>query len=357
MSTERRKTLLDLLPGELAELARVEGLPAYRGHQLAQALYAQRVAEVGEITTLPKALRERWTRDPGLPVLEEAHAAPAGDGSVKYLFDLHDGARIEAVALPREDGNYTYCLSSQVGCRMACVFCATGRMGIIRQLTAGEIVGQVLALQRRHPGASKPNLVFMGMGEPLDNVDELLRALRILTHPEALGLGARRITVSTSGLVDGIRRLAELDRPIGLAVSLTTGIEEERRRLMPVAARIPMDELLRVAAEYGRRFHRKVTLECAVIADQNDTEEHARRLLALARRGPFKVNLIPLNPIEAFEGRRPDLDRVARMADVLWRGSVVATVRDSQGRDVQGACGQLLYRQERREGAPRGRAV
>lgn len=357
MDTAEHRTLLDLLPEELVELARGEGLPAYRGRQLTEALYRQKAQAVEEITTLPKDLRQRWSQSPGLPVLEEAHATPAPDGSVKYLFDLHDGARIEAVALPRQDGNFTYCLSSQVGCRMACVFCATGKMGIIRQLSAGEIVGQVLALQRRHPGASKPNLVFMGMGEPLDNVDELLRALRILTHEDGVGLGARRITVSTSGLVDGIRRLAEMDRPIGLAVSLTTGIEEERRRLMPVAARIPMDELLRVAADYGRRFHRKVTLECAVIAGQNDTEEHARRLLALARRGPFKVNLIPLNPIEDFDGGRPDVDRVARMADVLWQGSVVATVRDSQGRDVQGACGQLLHRQERREGAPRGRAV
>lgn len=357
MTELRDDTLLDRSPAELVEFARGQGLPAYRGRQLAEALYRQRVKTVDEITTLPLDLRQRWAEDPGLPVIEVSERFEAQDGSVKYLLSLHDGARIEAVAMPRDDGNFTYCLSSQVGCRMGCVFCATGRMGIIRQLSAGEIVGQVLELQRRHRGTTNPNLVFMGMGEPLDNLDQLLPALRTLTDPEGVGLGARRITVSTSGLTDGIRQLAELDRPIGLAVSLTTGVEEERRRLMPVAARIPMDELLRVAADYGRRFRRKVTLECAVIEGQNDSEDHARRLLELARTGPFKVNLIPLNPIEEYEGDRPAAERLAQMVDVLWQGSVVTTVRDSRGRDVQGACGQLLHRQERREGAPRGRAV
>ena len=231
-------------------------------------------------------------------------------------------------------------------------------MGIVRQLEAGEIVGQVLALRRLFPETTLPNLVFMGMGEPLDNVDELLAALDVLLDADALGLSARRVTVSTSGLVEGIERLAAWGRPVGLAVSLTTGDEDERRELMPVAGQIPLDELLRVAGDYGRRARRKVTLECAIIAGRNDSIDHARRLLDLARRGPFKVNLIPLNPIDDFAGARPDFSRLDAMVDVLWRGGVVATVRDSQGREVEAACGQLVRKQERRpDRAPTGRAI
>ena len=232
---------------------------------------------------------------------------------------------------------------------MACVFCATGRMGLIRHLTAGEIVAQVLELRRRHPSRANPNLVFMGMGEPLDNFDEVSRALMILTHPEGVGLSARRITVSTSGLVEGIERLRALDRPYGLAVSLTTGNEAARAELMPIAGRVSMDELLATAAAYGHATRRMVTLECALIAGENDGVEDAERLLRLARRGPFKVNVIPLNPIERYDGRRPGAATVNAFVDVLWQGGVVATVRDSAGREVEAACGQLLYRQRRRD--------
>ncbi|HKK70531.1 MAG TPA: 23S rRNA (adenine(2503)-C(2))-methyltransferase RlmN [Candidatus Krumholzibacteria bacterium] len=354
----KRNTLVGMSPRELQELAVAHGQPRYRGRQLAQWIYGRRIASLRDATNLPRALREELDAAYGLPRLEPVERSVSPDGTAKLLFELHDGARIESVAMPRPTGRTTYCLSSQVGCRMACVFCATGRMGIVRQLSPGEIVGQVLALQRLFPESTHPNLVFMGMGEPLDNLDALLPALEILMDPEAIGLSARRITVSTSGLVDGIRRLSDWGRPVGLAVSLTTGDPEERERLMPVAGRVPLDELLAVAADHGRRVKRKVTLECAIIAGRNDTVDEAERLLSLARTGPFKVNLIPLNPIHDFEGGRPDLSSIDAMADVLWRGGVVATVRDSQGREVDAACGQLVRRQERRpDGAPRGPAV
>jgi 23S rRNA (adenine2503-C2)-methyltransferase len=264
---------------------------------------------------------------------------------------------VEAVAMPRPDDNFTYCLSSQVGCRMGCVFCATGRMGIIRQLRTAEIVEQVRLLGRLHPGATKPNLVFMGMGEPFDNLDALLPALEILTHERGLGIGARRITVSTSGLIEGIRRLLELGKPVGLAISLTSADDRQRRRLMPVAGQIPLDELLEEAARYGRATRRKVTLECAIIAGDNDGPEDAMRLAAVARRGPFKINLIPLNPVEGYDGERPQAQRVQEMVDYLWGKGIVTTVRDSRGREVSGACGQLVHRQSRRAGAPRTRAI
>ena len=345
-------------PAALVERVRALGEPAYRGRQLARWIYERRIADLEEATDLPKGLRSELGEKWGLAHMDPVEILPSADGTTKVLFELHDGARIEAVAMPRPTGRTTYCLSSQVGCRMACTFCATGRMGIVRQLEASEIVGQVRALARMFPEPTHPNLVFMGMGEPLDNMDALLGALDILLDPEGMGLSARRVTVSTSGLVDGIRKLSAWGRPVGLAVSLTTGDENERRELMPVVGRVPLDELIEVAADHGRKVRRKVTLECAIIAGRNDSEEHARRLLEIARRGPFKVNLIPLNPIEDFDGLRPSAERIDRMADLLWRAGVVATVRDSQGREVEAACGQLVRRQERRpERAPRHRAL
>lgn len=343
---------------ELESLAVDLGQPRFRGRQIAHALYRRRVASIGEMTDLPLGLRERLESEFGLPSFTVRDASEDADGTTKYLFGLDDGALIEAVAMPRPNGRSTWCLSSQVGCRMACTFCATGRMGMIRQLRASEIVGQVLELWRRHPADTHPNLVFMGMGEPLDNLDELSRALEVLTDPAGIGLSPRRITVSTSGLVEGIEALARHGLGVGLAVSLTTGDEAERRDLMPVAGRIPMEELLRAAAAYGRRFRRKVTLECAIIAGVNDDLEHARTLLGLARSGPFKINLIPLNPVEGFSGHRPERERLDAMVDLLWGAGIVTTVRDSQGRAVDAACGQLVRKQDRRPGeGPRHRAI
>lgn len=342
-------SLHDLTPEELVTLAGDLGEPAFRGRQLARGLFARGVGSMAELTDLPAGLRDRLAEAPGFCGVEVAEHQADADGTHKYLLSLSDGAKVEAVAIPRPGGKRTFCLSSQVGCRMACVFCATGRMGLLRNLEAGEIVAQVLFLRRHHPTTSNPNLVFMGMGEPLDNFDALSRALTILTHPDGVGLSARRITVSTSGLVEGIRRLQALERPFGLAVSLTTADPAEREALMPIAGRTPLEELLDVAAAYGRSNRRKVTLECALIAGQNDDEWHARHLLSLARRGPFKVNLIPLNPIEDFGGGRPDANAVSRFADILWQGGVVCTVRDSAGREIDGACGQLLHRQRRRD--------
>lgn len=350
--------LTNLTPTGVRSLADELGLPAFRARQILHGLYERKVANIEDMTDLPADLRALLDRRFGLPGFAiREHSADEG-GTSKYLFELPDGALIESVAMPRPDGRSTWCLSSQVGCRMACTFCATGRMGMIRQLSTSEIVGQVLELWRRHQDDRNPNLVFMGMGEPLDNLEALLPALEILTSDEALGLSARRITVSTSGLVDGIRALAEHGSGVGLAISLTTGDEDERRELMPVAGQVPMRQLLDVAADYGRRINRKVTLECAIISGVNDTEEHARSLLKLARTGPFKINLIPLNPIDLYDGERPDPARLDRMVDVLWGAGVVTTVRDSLGRTVDAACGQLVRKQERRPGrAPRGRAV
>lgn len=356
--SDRLRHLSNLRPAELVQLAESLGARSFRGRQITRALYERKVATIDEMTDLPADLRERLEQDHGLPHFTVRQLSESEDLSSKYLFELDDGALIESVAMQRPTGRSTWCLSSQVGCRMACTFCATGRMGMVRQLSTSEIVGQVLELWRRHPSDTHPNLVFMGMGEPLDNLDALLPALDILTDESGIGLSARRITVSTAGLVDGIRTLMQQERGVGLAISLTTGDEAERRELMPVAGQVPMRELLEVAASYGRHFRRKVTLECAIIAGRNDDLDHARRLLKLARKGPFKINLIPLNPIDGFAGERPDSSSLDAMVDLLWSEGIVTTVRDSQGREVDAACGQLVRKQQRRpEGAPRNRAV
>ncbi len=240
---------------------------------------------------------------------------------------------------------------------MACVFCATARMGLRRQLQPGEIVAQVIHLSRLHPTSRQANLVFMGMGEPLDNFDNLKKALRILSHPKGLAIGARHITISTSGPLEGMRRLHELERPYGLALSLTTASPDARRRLMPVAGVEAMHEVLELGAAYARRTARKLTLECVLIAGDNDDEEAAERLAALARGGLFKVNLIPLNEIEGFSGKRPSAERVKRFADRLWAAGIVCTVRDSAGGEVAAACGQLVQRRNRSASAsPRARS-
>lgn len=345
-------TLHDRRPSELEGLVEELGQPRYRGRQLARGLFVRGVDTLDELSDLPKSLRVELATRYGLTVLRPVEQQASGDGTTKYLLELGDQRRIEAVSIPRSDGQFTFCISSQVGCRMACVFCATGRMGLVRQLGPGEIVRQVLELRRRHPGRGNPNLVFMGMGEPLDNFEALAIALDILTDPRGLGLSARRITVSTSGLVPGIRRLQMLGRPYGLAVSLTSGDPDRRRRLMPLAGRTPIEELLEAAADYGRATRRKVTLECALIRGENDSLEDARQLLRWTQRGPFKVNLIPLNTIERYPGERPDETTVTAFADVLWQGGVIATVRDSAGREVGAACGQLLHRQRRRGRIP-----
>ncbi len=342
-----RPTLHDLHPRELQDLLRDLDEPSWRGQQLAEGLYRQGRRDLEEITTLPRKLRQHLRERHGLTRMVEVGRRPAPDGTVKHLFELGDGCRIESVAIAMEKGRRTFCLSSQVGCRMACTFCATARMGLVRQLTPGEIVSQVLALRRRYPGRRQVNLVFMGMGEPLDNFLHLAKALAILSDPLGLDIGARHITISTSGSVDGIRRLAGLGRPYGLAVSLTTARPADRRRLMPVAAATPVEELIAAAAEYGRTTRRTVTLECALIAGENDDEASAKELIRIASSGPFKVNLIPLNPIDGYPGRRPDPATISRFADRLWRAGVVCTVRNSSGREVGAACGQLAQRRRR----------
>ena len=326
------------LAGRLGTL----GLPAYRADQIFAWVYQKHHRSPARMTNLPASLREML---PGVCELELPGAADVrgtSDGLThKFVLALADGKRVESVSM-RTEKRLTFCLSSQVGCALGCTFCATGVMGLQRNLAAAEIVAQAVVMGDFHQWRDdRFNLVFMGMGEPLANFDPVMEAIRILRDPRGIGLGARRITISTSGVVPQIRRLAEQGLPLGLAVSLHATTDELRDRLVPLNRRWPLAELIASARDYGRRTGRRVTLEYTLLAGVNDRDEDAVRLGALARDLPSKVNLIPYNPVPGLAWKRPSPESVDAFARRLWPIAPAVTVRHTQGGEIWAACGQL----------------
>jgi len=337
---------LDLLPAEWAAAMAELGQPAYRARQVFHALHAEGARDWDAARTLPAALRARLAARYALGTSTVARRAQSRDGTAKYLLALRDGREVETVHIP-DDGRVTVCVSSQAGCALACAFCATGRLGLLRNLTAGEIVEQVERAREGHPA---PNVVFMGMGEPLANYAAVVQAIRILLAPEGLGLSPRRITLSTSGLPDRMRQLAGEDLGIRLAVSLHAADDAKRTALMPINARYPIADVLAAAREYAERSGRRVSFEYVMLAGVNDTDADAARLAALLPRRIAHVNLIPYNPTDAeFRGSSPE--RIAHFAALLRERGVACSVRRSRGRDVQAACGQLAGARRQAPGA------
>lgn len=340
-------SLFGLLPEEVEARLAESGEPRYRARQLLDWVYRKRVRDPRAMTNLAKGFREglEGVVSLRLPEVAEVRASRAGD-AIKLASRLPDGSRIESVAMRSRRG-VTLCLSTQVGCAMSCAFCATGLMGLARNLRAEEMVAQVVQLFEisgwEDPGY---NLVFMGMGEPLANYEPTLRAIRILHHPEALGIGARRMTLSTVGLAPRIRRLAEEGLQLGLAVSLHATTDADRTELVPINARYPLDQVIDAARYYAERTGRRVTLEYVLLAGRNDRRDDARRLSEIARRLPCKINLIPFNPVPDLPWRRPSEEEVQRFVQWLLPASPAVTVRWSQGGDVAAACGQLGARPE-----------
>jgi 23S rRNA (adenine2503-C2)-methyltransferase len=319
-----------------------QGQPAYRADQIFTWVYRKHHRSAAGMTNLPAALRERFESLCDLQLPEVASVQGTRDGLThKFVIALTDGARVESVSM-RTEKRLTYCVSSQVGCALKCTFCATGLMGLQRNLTASEIVAQVVAMGDFHRWQDvRFNLVFMGMGEPLANYGPMMEAIRVLHDPRGIHLGARRITVSTSGVVPQIRRLAAEGLPLGLAISLHATSDALRDRLVPLNRRWPLAELLPSAREYGRRTGRRVTLEYTLLAGVNDGEEDAVRLGAIARDLPSKVNLIPYNPVPGLEWKRPSPESVDAFARRLWPIAPAVTVRHTQGGEIWAACGQL----------------
>jgi 23S rRNA (adenine2503-C2)-methyltransferase len=318
------------------------GLPRYRADQIYGWVYQKRHRGPDAMTNLPGALR---TTLPGvcsfdLPRVASLRGTPDGL-THKVVLELNDGQRVECVSM-RYERRLTFCLSSQVGCALKCAFCATGLMGLHRNLRAEEIVAQVLVMGDLHQWRDdRFNLVFMGMGEPLANFDPMMTAIRVLREDKGLNLGARRITVSTSGIVPQIRRLAEQGMPLGLALSLHATTDELRNQLVPLNQRWPLAELLAAARDYGRRTGRRTTIEYTLLAGVNDHAEDAHRLAAIARSLPSKINLIPYNPVPGLPWQRPTPEAVQSFAELLYPNAPAVTVRNTMGGEIWAACGQL----------------
>ncbi len=349
MLSEITRCLPGLFPDELERLVVSWGEPAYRGRQIFRWIQRHSVLDPSAMTDLPSQLRDRLEARRS----EEVRRLRSIDGlTSKLLLQLHDGQQIEVVEMKTapadEGGRKTICVSTQAGCAMGCVFCVTGQFGFARNLEAGEIVEQVLRFNT--PSELVSNVVFMGMGEPLANYDETLRAIRLLTHPDGLRLGARRITLSTSGLVPQMRRLADEGLQIGLAVSLHAASDQLRSSLMPVNRRWPIDEVLAAADYYMERTGRRVSFEYTLMAGVNDSDEQADDLARLLHGRLCHVNLIPLNPSEDASLHASSTQRALAFEARLRHAGIAATIRVNRGRDILAACGQLrLSEKKRRE--------
>ena len=328
--------------------------PAYRARQVWHALYRRLAATPAEMTTLPHSLRQSLDQSFHFePFVVRAQAASRDKGTEKVLLGLEESLAIEAV-LMRYDRRRTACISTQAGCAMGCVFCATGQMGFQRHLSAGEIVAQVMHFARRlaEEGDRLTNLVIMGMGEPLHNYEATLRAIDILTDPEGFQFGARRITLSTVGIAPMIERFAREQRQVNLAISLHAATDELRSRLLPVNWRYPLAELMGACRYYIEQTGRRLSFEWALIEGVNDTQEQAAALAEWLHGMLCHVNLIPLNPTRGYAGEATSRDRASDFARRLEERGIPTTIRLRRGIDIQAGCGQLAT-QARQPAAPK----
>jgi 23S rRNA (adenine2503-C2)-methyltransferase len=328
---------------QLSEILQSWGEPAYRAQQVWRANYRNLVATPSEIPNIPKTLRNQINAYFKFSHLEPKTVLQSKDGeTIKTLFRLPDNYAIEAVLMRYEERN-TLCISTQSGCAMGCVFCATGQMGFRRNLSSGEIVEQVIyyARQLRQANQAITNVVLMGMGEPFHNYDACMNAIDRMNHPEGLGLGARRFTISTVGLVPMIKRFANEHRQINLAISLHATDNETREHLLPINKKYPLEELLKSCREYVDKTHRRITFEWALIQDVNDSIEQAHQLGRLLGGLLCHVNVIPLNPTRGYTGAATTQARANEFQKELERLGIPCTIRVRRGIDIHAGCGQL----------------
>ena len=315
------------------------GEKKFRAKQVWEWLYLHNAQHWDNMKNLPKSLREKLAAQFTIQPLEKIEVQNSGTGTRKILNRLFDGELIEVVLIPAPDRR-TVCISSQVGCMFGCAFCASGQLGVKRNLQAGEIVSEVLTAHREY-GDKVTNVVFMGIGEPFDNYDEVLRAIHILNDPDGYCLGARRITISTCGVVPGIQRLMQEGLQVELSVSLHAPNHAVRDALMPVNKSWPLEELIEACRIYTQRTKRIITFEYTLIREINDTEQHLAELIQLLRGFPCRVNLIPLSEIEEYDGKTSKPETVEKYVDRLQKAGINTTVRWSKGSDINAACGQL----------------
>jgi 23S rRNA (adenine2503-C2)-methyltransferase len=337
----------DLDRNQLLERMRSDGLPAYRGEQILRWAYERRVTSWEAMTDLPLGLRQSLAAGLSLELPAIVRVTGSHDITRKYLFRFPSGDLVESVLIPASPALYggrsdrrTLCLSSQVGCAYGCKFCASGLDGWKRNLSPGEIVGQFLAVEA-HSGQKINNIVFMGMGEPLANYESLMKAIDHLNAPWGVGLGARHMTISTSGLVPRILDLAAQPRQVRLAISLHGASNAVRERIMPVNRKYPLEQLLSACAEYVKQKKQRLSFEYILIAGVNDTTSDAHDLVRVARPLQAKINLIPYNRVEGLEWERPEESVQDAFLGIVRRGGVAATIRREKGHDIDAACGQL----------------
>jgi 23S rRNA (adenine2503-C2)-methyltransferase len=333
-----------ILGMELSEIeaALGPGQPRYRARQVYEAVYHRQVPDLVQISTLPAGLRtDLASRHPvGLPGIARLYTS--ADGTRRYLLELDDGRTVETVLMP-EEARDTICISSQVGCPVDCKFCMTALMGLERNLTAGEIVGQVLLVARENQllrDGSRLNIVVMGMGEPLLNLPNVLKATRILVDPDGVGLSPRRITVSTSGIIPKMREMGQEPVRPKLAISLNASTEEQRRELMPITRKYHLADLIEACREYPLRPWEKLTFEYVLLGGVNDSDADARRVVKLLANLDCKVNLIALNPGPGIPFETPSPERVHAFQSIVRR-AMPCFLRKPRGRDIFAACGQL----------------
>ncbi len=337
-----KRNLLDMDLAELTAYIKELEVPAYRAKQIQKWMYAG--TEIHQMTDLPAALRSRLSAQCSAGLLTPAgHLRSAIDETQKFLFALSDGNVIESVLMKYKYG-YSACISSQAGCRMGCTFCASSGAAFSRNLTAGEMLGQIITMNRIC-GVRIGHAVLMGIGEPLDNYDNVLTFLRRVQDPDCLGISYRKISLSTCGVVPGILRLAKESIPITLSVSLHSPFEAQRSEMMPINRKYPLDKLMDACNSYTLETGRRITFEYAMIAGVNDTQAHCRALVALLKSGHsaqgYHVNLIPVNQVAGRSYERSEKGRIGQFREDLEKAGISATVRRALGRDIEAACGQL----------------
>ena len=338
--------IYDLDLPELAATLKAWRQPRFRTQQVWQGLYQSLWATPEEFSNLPKTLRQKLGEAFSFTHLTPVSSLHSTDGETqKTLFHLPDGRPIETVRM-RYEKRRTLCISTQSGCAMGCVFCATGQMGYLRNLSSGEIVEQVLYYARllARQGEQVSNIVVMGMGEPFHNYEATLAALDRLNHPEGMKLGARRLTISTVGLVPAIERFAQEQRQINLAISLHAADDELRSSMLPINKRYAIADLMAAVRHYTELTHRRVTFEWALIREVNDTPEQAHKLAALLKGMLAHVNVIPLNPTEGYQGQATTPERAEAFRAILENKGIPCTIRTRRGIDIQAGCGQLAQR-------------
>ena len=334
------KDIMSMTYGELAEVFSGKGLPGFRAKQVYQWLHCRLAASYDEMTDLPKALREQLAEEYPLNICTVAKKqVSAADGTVKFLYALHDGDYIESVVMKYKYG-YTVCVSSQVGCKMGCAFCASTLGGFKRSLTAGEILSQVYTAQREL-GERVSHIVLMGMGEPLDNFDNVMRFIELVTDEKGLNLSMRNISLSTCGVVPKIEELMKKKLQLTLSISLHAADSGLRSKIMPINKKYDVDELLAVCRRYAAETSRRISFEYSMLAGVNDSDECARLLASKLRGMLCHVNLIPVNEVEESPFKPSSPERIERFTEILAGSGITATVRRKLGSDIEDSCGQL----------------